>query len=203
MAHRVIWAWTRRCSKSMHWHSYTAEIMIEGTHVDEWEMLLDFWIVKGLIWDFMDSFDHATMLSCKEPLEVMKAFTWTFERVIVTSFNPTAEKQAEFFYTVIEKLLEDYMQKENIKWIRLHSVRVHETVTGYAEATRWLKVSPRVCIINETPEQVQLSNTPRELLLIENQVWFSERIVEEYKNWHTWINTYNALQEKEFVKLEN
>lgn len=139
-AHIVREAWSERCSKNIHGHSYLLEIILEGTDLDAGHMALDFGLVK--LWgnDFFDSFDHSFML-WNRPCDahITKFSIENFERVIVTPFSSSAEIQATMFGVVFNSILESWKAKENQysqhipKNVRLKKAIVHETKTGYAE----------------------------------------------------------------------
>ena len=130
MAHIVRKAYSKRCAKNIHGHSYTLEVMLDTepnyTFLDEAGMVIDFWKVKELISDFIDSFDHSLMLwDIPEEKELIDFAVKNFDRVIIAPFNSTAEQMARMFYEVIERLMPE--------WVDMLSCRVHETSTGYAE----------------------------------------------------------------------
>jgi 6-pyruvoyltetrahydropterin/6-carboxytetrahydropterin synthase len=93
-------------------------------------MLVDFGIIKEQLHDLVDSFDHTTMLWNRlEDAHITQFFVENFERVIVAPFNTTAEMQATFFYTIINKLLKKWKRKNDVSHVNLDSVRIHETDT--------------------------------------------------------------------------
>lgn len=142
MAHIVRKAWSQRCSRSVHGHSYLLELLLRSGEdkLDNAQMVVDFGAVKVLFNDLIDSFDHALCFwNLKEDKKIIDFSKKNFERVIVTPFNPSAEMQAEFFLEVFNRIL---FVNEQRKYVDLNgatdpfvsSVRIHETTTGWAEA---------------------------------------------------------------------
>jgi len=138
MAHVVRNAWSQRCSKNIHGHSYLVEILFKGSSLDKGQMLVDFGIIKKYLNDFIDSFDHSLCLwESVESEEVINFMKKHFERVIVMPVNSSAEMQAKLFYDFTNKIL-SYLKNQFPEYVNesveVYSVRVHETTTGWAEA---------------------------------------------------------------------
>lgn len=121
------------CRENIHGHSYIVEVFIRGNQLDNGCMLLDFCkldIVKELI----NSFDHSYCLWAKEADEVKEAMYTINSRVVTMPISPSAEGYALLLYVMIKDLLEKMDLNNGEGALNLHSVRVHETETGYAEA---------------------------------------------------------------------
>ena len=135
-AHIVRDCTSRRCSKSVHGHSYKIEVKLSSNFLDNGQMVYDFGLTKIYIKDIIDSFDHAITLwvrDDKEYLEFAKKFS---ERWIILPLNPSAEQFSRIFFVIIDKILNLLEFKNSEKNITLHSIVVHETDTGYAECFR-------------------------------------------------------------------
>lgn len=124
-----------RCKKSIHGHSYVVEVFLEADKLDNGCMVYDFGLFKGTIKDFLDSFDHAYSMWDKEKEEYSDFINKHSDRVVIMPVSPSAEGYALLMAFVIDKILKNTAFKngedENL---RLKSVRVAETVTGWAEA---------------------------------------------------------------------
>jgi 6-pyruvoyltetrahydropterin/6-carboxytetrahydropterin synthase len=124
-----------RCKKSIHGHSYTVEVYLEADKLDEGCMVYDFGLFKGTIKDFIDSFDHAYSMWDKESDEYKSFFNKNSDRVVTMPISPSAEGYSLLIAFVVDKILKNTVFKngedENL---RLHKVRVAETITGWAEA---------------------------------------------------------------------
>ena len=56
------------------------------------------------------------------------------ERWVEMPVSPSAEMYSLMFFFVIHKILSQTVFNNGEKQVKLHSVRVHETATGYAES---------------------------------------------------------------------
>ena len=131
MAHIVRGAWSRRCAYNIHGHSYKLEIFINGLELDDSGMVIDFGLVKNMLNDFIDSFDHTMLLqNLEDDKEIIEFLNRNFERVIITDWQVTAEYMALMFLKLGNSLLKNNCNKDII----INKVIVHETDTGYAVA---------------------------------------------------------------------
>jgi 6-pyruvoyltetrahydropterin/6-carboxytetrahydropterin synthase len=152
-SHQVYDAYSRRCSHSVHGHSYKVEFKLQSMLADAAGMVMDFSLIKKYIGEFVDSFDHSHMLiwENKHPSNEVKAankfFTSNNERWVSLPFNSTAEMQAKMFYVYGVEAL-GHMKRTGIgDNVFMHSVIVHETSTGYAEYN-WDDYFPETSIEN-------------------------------------------------------
>jgi len=128
-AHIVRNAFSVRCSMSVHGHKLLWEIVLTGPIDKTSGMIIDFKALKP-IKDFIDKFDHATILWKDEQEHIKQFFLDNFDRVVITQKNPTAENMSRLVLKVSNNILHeqfgaDYLIKE---------VRVWETDTGCAIA---------------------------------------------------------------------
>jgi len=135
-AHIVRNCTSRRCSRSMHGHSYKVEVKLESNYLDNGEMIYDFGLMKVTIKDLIDSFDHAITLWSKDDKEYIEYAKKFSERWIILPVNPSAEQFSRVFFLIIDRVLELMEFNNGEKDVKLHSVTVHETDTGYAECFR-------------------------------------------------------------------
>ena len=163
-AHVVRGCTTRRCSRSIHGHSYRVELVFSSSALDRGQMVYDFGLTKGMIKAFIDSFDHAiTLWSGDDPqyLEDMKRWS---ERWVEIPVNPSAEQYARLFFVLVDRVLKQTEMVNMESGVTLERVIVHETETGYAEADR----------------EDAYSSVFGEIDLCE--VVFSQRVKEEWEN---------------------
>ena len=135
-AHIVRNCTSRRCSRSIHGHSYKVEIKLHSNFLDNGQMVYDFGLMKTTIKTLIDSFDHAITLwsgDDKEYINFAKKFS---ERYIVLPVNPSAEQFSRVFFLMTDRVLECMEFKNGEKEVSVYSVIVHETDTGYAECFR-------------------------------------------------------------------
>lgn len=134
-AHVVRNCTSRRCRENIHGHSYLVEVFITSDTLDKGHMVMDFVLlerVKALV----DRFDHAYSLWRGEDDE-FKAFIYRYNRrVVEMPLSPSAEGYALLFFFLVDGILDGMSFTNGEGNVRLHSVRVHETATGYAEAFR-------------------------------------------------------------------
>ncbi|MDR2414911.1 MAG: 6-carboxytetrahydropterin synthase [Odoribacteraceae bacterium] len=134
-AHVVRECSSRRCRENIHGHSYVVEVFISSDALDRGYMVMDFVLldkVKALV----DRLDHSYSLWRGEE-EEMKAFVYRYNRrVVEMPVSPSAEGYALLLFFLVDNILRETEFKNGEGNVRLHSVRVHETATGYAEAFR-------------------------------------------------------------------
>ena len=125
MAHRLVSSYSTRC-QSIHGHSYTVDVVLKGETLNNDEMLIDFGEVKAEMAEFLDVFDHTMVLAEHDPYRdrLMAIMIEGKMRCMVVSYNPTAERMAEHIFKEFAG-----------RGFNLERVRVHETLTGWAECT--------------------------------------------------------------------
>lgn len=123
-----------RCKKSIHGHSYTVEVKFTADKLDNAGMVVDFGLMKGTIKDIIDSFDHAYSLWTREKDDFKEFIKTHSDRWIEMPCSPTAEMYAVMFFAMIAAIIGKTQFNNGESSVRLHSVRVHETATGWAEA---------------------------------------------------------------------
>ena len=160
-----------RCKFSIHGHSYEVEVMFEGSMLDQGQMLVDFGLLKKPFGDIVDSFDHAHVI-WKNDLQTYKddMVKWS-ARLIETPLSPSAEALSIMFLGMFQTILEniEFGNKES-EDVKVSSVRVHETRTGWAEAF---------------PEDVEMAKT--KFGFESNQLVFSDDIKVD------WTHDYEKL----------
>ncbi len=121
-----------RCSESIHGHSYIVEVFIKSNHLDNGQMVYDFGLMTP-IKNFIDRFDHSYVFWKDESSDFKKFIRLFSDRWIEMPLSPTAECFSLIFFKFIDEILNNTKFKNGEKRVELHSVRVHETATGYAE----------------------------------------------------------------------
>ena len=123
-----------RCKKSIHGHSYIVEVFLESDSIDNGQMVVDFGLLKGNVKDVIDSFDHAYSMWDRETNDYKKFMKENSERWIEMPVSPSAEMYSLMFYAIIHTILFKTKWNNGEENVKLHSVRVHETATGWAES---------------------------------------------------------------------
>ncbi len=125
-----------RCKKSIHSHTYIVEVFFTASGLDNGQMIVDFGLMKSTIKDFIDSFDHAYSMWSKEKPEFKNFIKENSERWIEMPVSPSAEMYSLMMLYVIDEIVINTDFNNGEQFPKVHSVRVHETATGYAEAFR-------------------------------------------------------------------
>lgn len=141
MAHVVRNAWSKRCARNIHGHSYKLEVFLDSKtgKLDQAGMIVDFGLIKKTFNGFIDAFDHSFMAwNNGDDDELISFVVSNFDRVIVSTIPTSAESQAYMFFSVFEVLLEEMRKSGEVDPnVFIASVRVHETDTGFAEFGAW------------------------------------------------------------------
>jgi len=124
--------------KYPHGHTRKVECVFVADSLDDNQMVCDFKVVKTLIGDFLEQYDHALCMNTDdaEYAHFKKAYG---ERIIgFEHLDPTTEVLAQTFFTVLCKALAAYAAGPQESYpvrasVRLEKVRVWETTSSWAE----------------------------------------------------------------------
>ncbi|MCX6244763.1 MAG: 6-carboxytetrahydropterin synthase [Bacteroidetes bacterium] len=117
--------------RSIHGHSYELSVTVSGTPLADKGspkagMVMDFGDLKKIIKkNIIDTVDHALILNKDYPVEEVQKIKEVFCNVIWVDYQPTSENMLVDFSQKIMNLLPD--------GVRLHSLRLRETATSFAE----------------------------------------------------------------------
>jgi 6-pyruvoyltetrahydropterin/6-carboxytetrahydropterin synthase len=117
--------------RNIHGHSYTLVVSIKGMPVTDPDspkkgMLIDFKDLKNIIKEnIISKFDHALVLNDETPSELLDMLMKNYDKIVVKPYQPTTENLIAEFADEIKKLLPSHLI--------LHSLRLRETPTSYAE----------------------------------------------------------------------
>ncbi len=132
-AHIVRNCTSDRCKRSIHGHSYKVEILLEANRLDHGQMVYDFGLLKGVIKDLVDSFDHAITFWNKDSADYIAACKQFSARWISLPVSPSAEQFSRIFFFLAAEVLKHTHTQNGEGDVKVHSVIVHETDTGYAQ----------------------------------------------------------------------
>jgi len=132
-AHIVRDCSTRRCSENIHGHSYKIEVLLESNYLDDGQMVYDFGLTKLYIKELIDSFDHAITLWSKDDKKYLADMKTHSNRWIELPVSPSAEQFSRVIYLLVERVLACTEMINGEREVKLHSIMVHETETGYAQ----------------------------------------------------------------------
>ena len=127
----ALYGYDGKC-KNVHGHSYKLSVTVIGKPITDtsnvkYGMVIDFGDLKKIVkQEIVDVFDHATVFNKNTPhIELAKELKDRGHHVILVEYQPTSEMMIIDFAHKIMKHLPD-----NIK---LHSLRLQETETSFAE----------------------------------------------------------------------
>ncbi|BCD68685.1 6-carboxytetrahydropterin synthase [Nitratiruptor sp. YY09-18] len=167
-AHIVRNCTTRRCSESIHGHSYKVELIFASGHLDRGQMVYDFGLTKLTIKELIDSFDHAITLWSGDDPEYLAAMKRWSRRWVELPVSPSAEQYARVILLMVDLVLQNTVTVNEEKDVIIKEVIVHETETGYARASR------------EDAFNEKMGKIALELIK------FSDGVKEEWSDRHMW-----------------
>ncbi|SFV68970.1 6-carboxytetrahydropterin synthase @ Queuosine biosynthesis QueD, PTPS-I [hydrothermal vent metagenome] len=177
-AHIVRGCSTIKCRSSVHGHSYKVELLFESNFLDNGQMVYDFGLMKQNMKDLVESFDHAIALWSGDDAEYLQDMKKHSARWVELPVSPSAEQFSRVIFVMIDRLLGLTSKVNGEKEVKLHSVIVHETDTGYAQ-----------CFAEDA-----YSKEMGEINLFE--ILFSEQIIDDFKDKKLWKK---VLNEEEFI----
>lgn len=127
----ALYGYDGKC-RNVHGHSYKLDVTVIGEPIADishkkYGMLIDFGDLKKIVKEeIVDKFDHATVFNKNTPhLELAKELEKRGHKIILADYQPTSEQMLIDFSGKISQRL-----PENI---RLHSLKLRETETSFAE----------------------------------------------------------------------
>lgn len=127
MAHQLE-SYDGQCS-NIHGHSYRLFVTISGTPITDTAnpkcgMVMDFTDLKRIVNEFIiEKVEHALML--RQGTKMDEALKKVHTKIVCVNYQPTCENM------VIQ--MAEILNSELPKNVKLHSIRLHETATSYAE----------------------------------------------------------------------
>ena len=127
----ALWGYDGKC-REIHGHSYRFFVTIKGEPITDEQspklgMVMDFGELKAIVArEITDRLDHSFVMRRTEQAEALAvAMGSQFTNVVLVDYQPTCENMlADFAERLLGALPEE---------IELHSLRLHETATSYAE----------------------------------------------------------------------
>ena len=127
----ALYGYDGKC-KNVHGHSYKLSVTVIGKPISDntnvkYGMVIDFTDLKKIVKsEIVDVFDHATVFNKNTPhVELAKVLEQRGHNILLVDYQPTSEMMVIDFSKKIKKHL-----PENIK---LHSIKLQETETSFAE----------------------------------------------------------------------
>jgi 6-pyruvoyltetrahydropterin/6-carboxytetrahydropterin synthase len=127
----ALYGYDGKC-KNVHGHSYKLSVTVIGRPITDtsnvkYGMVIDFGDLKKIVKEeIVDVFDHATVFNKNTPhIELAKELKDREHHVILVDYQPTSEMMVIDFADKIKKRLPNH--------INLHSIKLQETDTSFAE----------------------------------------------------------------------
>ena len=127
----ALYGYDGKC-RNVHGHSYRLSVTVIGVPIAEatnvkFGMVIDFGDLKKVVKEeIVDVFDHATVFNKNTPhVELAKELMDRGHNVLLVDYQPTSEMMVIDFAEKIKNRLPDSIQ--------LHSLKLQETATSYAE----------------------------------------------------------------------
>ena len=122
-----------------HGHTRKVELVLESETLDTNEMVCDFKVVKELVGEYLDSFDHAMCMNTSDPQYTQFKAAYGARVIGFENEDPTTEVLAREFYQYFKRaLIQRIEARRDSKYpirseVRLARVRVWETSSSWAE----------------------------------------------------------------------
>lgn len=117
--------------REIHGHSYRLFVTIKGTPSTDpmnpkQGMVMDFGVLKKIVnEEVISRFDHALVLRTTADEGLRRVLAEQFDNVVTVEYQPTCENMLDdFAHRLMKRLPEG---------VTLHSLRLHETASSYAE----------------------------------------------------------------------
>ncbi|WOE32067.1 MULTISPECIES: 6-carboxytetrahydropterin synthase [unclassified Acinetobacter] len=123
-----------RCKRSIHGHSYKVELLLKASKLDHGQMVYDFGLLKGVVKDLFDAFDHAICFWQHDDVDYIRACKKFSARWISLPVSPSAEQFSRIFFYLAQQVLKSTETQNGEGDVEVYSVIVHETDTGYAQS---------------------------------------------------------------------
>lgn len=127
----ALYGYDGKC-RNVHGHSYKLSVTVIGNPIEDssnvkFGMVIDFSDLKKIVKEeIVDVFDHATVFNKNTPhVELAKELSQRGHNVLLVDYQPTSEMMVIDFAEKIKTRLP--------KNITLHSLKLQETETSYAE----------------------------------------------------------------------
>ena len=124
---------TIRCRSSLHGHSYKIELLFESNFLDKAQMVYDFGLMKQNMKAFIDCFDHAVTIWDRDESEYIVDMKKYSDRWVQLPVSPSAEQFSRVIFVMIDRILKLTETVNGEREVKLNSIIVHETDTGYAQ----------------------------------------------------------------------
>lgn len=121
-----------------HGHTRKVELVFSAQSLDDREMVFDFKLVKLLIGDFIESFDHALCMNTQDPKFTDFKETYGDRIIGFDNEDPTTEVMARVIFDTMHSAMLKELANPTAGYplrdcVRIDSVRIWETSSSWAE----------------------------------------------------------------------
>ena len=121
-----------------HGHTRKVEFVLEADELDENQMVCDFKIIKDVVGDWLDGFDHALCMNTADPAYADFKARYGEHVIGFDNQDPTTEVMARTIFDHTQEALAVYARRGDVRYplaavVRLVRVRVWETTSSWAE----------------------------------------------------------------------
>lgn len=178
-AHIVRGCSSVKCRSSLHGHSYRVELLFESNFLDNGQMVYDFGLMKQNMKDIIECFDHSIAIWSGDEEQYIADMQAHSARWALLPVSPSAEQFSRVIFVLIDKLLTLTTTINGEREVKLHSIIVHETATGYAQAFREDAYSKNMgeIALNKIYFSQEIQNS-----------WQDSRLFEKIKNSESFLN---------------
>ena len=174
---------TIRCRSSIHGHSYKIELLFESDFLDNAQMVYDFGLMKNNMKTLVDSFDHGITLWDKDDKEYIEDMKKHSDRWVMLPVSPSCEQFSRVIFLMIDRVLECTRAVNGERDVKLHSIIVHETDTGYAQCFREDAYSQKMGVIDLN--DIVFSDAIKD-------EWTDRDLFEKLKRCEQFVNPYSV-----------
>ncbi|MEA2099182.1 MAG: 6-carboxytetrahydropterin synthase [Campylobacterota bacterium] len=132
-AHIVRGCSTIKCRSSLHGHSYRVEVLFESNFLDNGQMVYDFGLMKQNMKALIESFDHSIAIWDGDSKEYISDMQKHSNRWVLLPISPSCEQFSRVIFLMLDRLLQLTSGVNGEKEVKINSIIVHETATGYAQ----------------------------------------------------------------------
>jgi 6-pyruvoyltetrahydropterin/6-carboxytetrahydropterin synthase len=154
------------------------EVLFESNFLDNGQMVYDFGLMKQNMKALVESFDHAITLWNKDDASYKEDMKKHSSRWVELPVSPSAEQFSRVIFLMIDALLKLTCKVNGEKEVKLHSIIVHETDTGYAQ-----------CFKEDAYSQIMGKISLEEII-------FSDEVIEGFEDANLFENIKN---QKSFI----
>lgn len=130
-----------------HGHTRRVEITLEADQLDENGMICDFGALKESVVSLIDALDHSICMNTSDPMFSVMRKAYGEQVLAFEDEDPTSEVLVRYLYDQILDRLTQHARREDVRFpldpsVRLHSVRIWETSTCWAEYSAPVNIEP-------------------------------------------------------------